>query len=125
MTADPLATLITALQQTEKAAVEAREHTEERECQIRTLRAQVADLTAKCATLTRDLETVRRISSERAEALDAAEENYRMERDEATEALALAATTIQSVAERRLVASTASPSKHNISLCAALFPFCE
>jgi hypothetical protein len=77
MTADPLATLITALQQTEKAAVEAREHTEERERQIKTLRAQVAELTAKCATLTRDLATERRISAEGAAALDAVEQTYR------------------------------------------------
>ncbi|KAJ7887416.1 hypothetical protein B0H13DRAFT_1888824 [Mycena leptocephala] len=111
------ATLINALQQTEKAAVDARHHTEERERQIETLRAQVADLTAKCATLDRDLATERRISAERAAALDAAEQTYRTERDEATEALALAATTIQSVAERRrVVAFTASPRKRNISL---------
>jgi hypothetical protein len=68
----------------------------------------------------------RRISAERAAALDAAEQTYRTERDEATEALVLAATTIQSVAERRrVVASTASPRKRNISLCVALFSFCK
>jgi hypothetical protein len=66
------------------------------------------------------------MSAERAAALDAAEQTYRMERDEATEALALASTTIQSVADRRrVVASATFPRKRNISLCVALFFFCE